>query len=104
MDQIARDLLPATGRRQLIGDPFRRWVRRDAEPQNLSSAVPHDQQSIKQPKGHRRNDKQVHRCNTVRMIAQERPPALRRQPPPSHHVLGDAGLPYVDAELDQFTV
>jgi hypothetical protein len=45
-DQIARELFPATGCRQLIGDPFRRWVRRDAEPQNLSPAVPHDQQPI----------------------------------------------------------
>lgn len=26
-DQITRDLLPATGRRQLVGDPLRRWVR-----------------------------------------------------------------------------
>jgi len=40
MDQIGGDLLPATGRCQLIGDPFRSWVRRDTEPQNLSPAVP----------------------------------------------------------------
>jgi hypothetical protein len=41
-DQIARDLLPATGRRQLVGNPFRRWVCGNAEPQDLSPAVTHD--------------------------------------------------------------
>ena len=32
-DQITRELLPPTGRRQLVGDPFRRRVRCDAKPQ-----------------------------------------------------------------------
>ena len=77
-DQIARDLLPATGRRQLVGNPFRRGLRCDAEPEDLSPAVAHDQQSIEQPKGHGRNHKQVHRRNTIRIIAEERPPALGR--------------------------
>src|SRR5262244_1498296 len=45
-DQIARDLLPAACRRQLIGNPFRCWMCCNAEPQDLSSAVPHDQQSV----------------------------------------------------------
>jgi hypothetical protein len=45
-DQITGELLPTTGCRQLVGDPFRRWVRCDAKPQDLSPAVTHDQQSI----------------------------------------------------------
>jgi hypothetical protein len=104
MDQIARNLLPPTGGRQLIGNSFCGAVRRDSEPQNLSPTVPHDQQSIQQPKGHRRNDKQVHRRDTVSMIAQEGLPALRRRPSSSRHIFGRAGLAYVDAELDQFAV
>jgi hypothetical protein len=47
-DQITRELLPPTGRRQLVGDPFRRRVCCDAKPQDLSPAVPHDQQSVEQ--------------------------------------------------------
>ena len=47
-DQIARDLLPATGRRQLVGNPFRRRLRGHAEPQELSPAMAHDQQAIKE--------------------------------------------------------
>jgi hypothetical protein len=34
-NQITRELLPATGRRQLVGDPFRRWVRGNTEPQDM---------------------------------------------------------------------
>src|SRR5262249_32670590 len=45
-DQIAGDLPPATGGRQLIGDPLRRWVSGDAEPQDLSPAMADHQQSI----------------------------------------------------------
>jgi hypothetical protein len=34
-DQVTRDLLPATRLRQLIGDPFGRWVRGHSKPQDL---------------------------------------------------------------------
>jgi hypothetical protein len=46
VDQITRELLPTTGRCQLVGNPFRRWVCGNAEPEDLSSAVAHDQQPI----------------------------------------------------------
>src|SRR6476646_8321365 len=78
-DQIARELLPTTGRRQLVGDPFCRWVRCDAKPQDLSPAVPHNQQSIKQSEGDGRNDKQIHRRDPIGVVAQERLPARRRR-------------------------
>jgi hypothetical protein len=39
-DQMARKLLPTTCRRQLVGDPFRRWVCSDAEPDDLSRPWP----------------------------------------------------------------
>jgi hypothetical protein len=103
-DQIARDLLPATGRRQLVGNPFRRGLRCDAEPQDLSPAVAHDQQPIKQPKRDGRHYEQIHRRNPIRMIAQERLPALGRRSSPARHILGDAGLPNIDAEFEQFAM
>jgi hypothetical protein len=61
MDQIARDLLPATGYRQLAGNPFRGGVSCDAEPQNLPPAAAYDQQPIQQSKGQRRHHEQIHR-------------------------------------------
>src|SRR5512144_1697588 len=103
-DQITRELLPTTGRRPLVGNPFRRWVRCDAEPEDLSPAVPHDQHSIEQPEGNGRNDKQVHRRDPICVVAQERLPALRRRTSPARHILGNAGLPDIDPELEQFAV
>src|SRR5215468_1964422 len=97
-DQITRELLPTTGRRQLVGDPFRRWVRCDAKPQDLSPAVPHDQQSVEQSERDGRNDKQIHRRDPTCVIAEERLPALRRRVSPAHHILGNAGLPDIDPE------
>src|SRR6476659_10335830 len=84
-DQIARELLPTTGRRQLVGDPFRRWVRCDAEPEDLSPAVAHNQQSVEQSEGDGWHHEQIHRRNTIRMIAQKSLPALRRRSSPARH-------------------
>src|SRR5665647_880138 len=42
-DEIAGRLFPAAGCGELICDPFSRRMRRDAKPQNLSSAMPHNQ-------------------------------------------------------------
>jgi hypothetical protein len=56
----------------------------------------HDQQPIEQPKRHGRHHEQIHRRNAIRMVAQKSLPA--------RHILGDAGLPNVDAELEQFAM
>src|SRR5258708_9071653 len=45
-DQIVGSPFPAEGFRNLICNPFCGRMRCDAEPYDLSSAVPHDQQSI----------------------------------------------------------
>ena len=49
-DQIARSSFPATCFRDLICDPFRGRMRCDANPQDLSSTMPQDQQTIEQTK------------------------------------------------------
>src|SRR5258707_3535075 len=76
----------------------------DAKPQNLSSAVPHDQQSIEQAKRDRRHDEQIHRRDAVGMVMKERLPALRRWASSFDHILGHARLSDVDAELEQLSV
>jgi hypothetical protein len=75
-------------------------MRGDAEPQDLSPAVADQQQSIEKSEGDGRNDKQVHRRNAIRMVAQKRLPALGRWSSPARHILGDAGLADIDAELE----
>ena len=42
-NEIAGSLFPPACFRDLICDPFCGWMRCDAKPQNMSSAVPHDQ-------------------------------------------------------------
>jgi hypothetical protein len=46
--QIVGKLLPSAGFRYLVCDPFRSRMRGDSEPNDLSSAMPRDQQTIEQ--------------------------------------------------------
>src|SRR5246500_1934527 len=62
-NEIAGSLFPAACFRDLICDPFCGWMRCDAKPQNMSPAVPHDQQSIVQAKRDCRQDEHVHRSD-----------------------------------------
>src|ERR1700738_1035212 len=49
-------------------------MRRYSEPYDLSSAMPHDQQTIEQTERDCRHDEQIDRGDTVGMIAEERLP------------------------------
>ena len=61
----------------------------------------HDQQSTEQPERDCRHDEEVHGDNAVRTVAKERLPSLRGRGPPPCHILGDAGLAAIDAELEK---
>src|SRR6266478_1408789 len=103
-NEIARSLFPPACFRDLICDPFCGWMCCDAKPQNMSPAVPHDQQSIEQAKRDRRHDEHIHRSDPVRVVAEECPPALGRRVSSPDHVLGHAGLSDTDAELEEFSM
>src|SRR6202030_1674497 len=103
-NEIAGSLFPPTCFRDLICNPFCGWMRCDAKPQNMSPAVPHDQQSIEQAKRDCRHDKQIHRRDAVGMIADKGFPALGRRVSSLDHVFGDAGLADLDAELKQLAM
>src|ERR1700687_5234730 len=92
-NEIAGSLFPPACLRDLICDPFCGWMRCDAKPQNMSPAVPHDQQSIEQAKRDCRHDEHIHRSDPVSVIAKECPPALRRRVSSPDHVLGHTRLP-----------
>src|ERR1700751_3505371 len=81
-DQIAGKLLPSAGFRELVCDPFHGRMRCGSEPDDLSSAMPHDQQTIEQTERDCRNDEQIDRGDTVGMIAEERLPPLGRRTSP----------------------
>ena len=52
-NQMGGDQIPAAGLRELIGKPFRTRMRRYPKPQDLSSAMTHDQQAVQEPERHR---------------------------------------------------
>src|ERR1700730_17542433 len=66
--------------------------------------MPHNQQAVEQTKRDCRHDKQFHRGDAVGMIAKERPPALGWRVSSPGHVLGHAGLPDIDADLEEFSM
>src|SRR6202158_522527 len=103
-NEIAGSLFPAASFRDLICDPFCGWMRCDAKPQNMSPAVPQDQESIEQAKRHCRHDENIHRSDPISVIAEECPPALGRRVSSPDHVLGHAGLPDIDADLEEFSM
>src|SRR5260370_21822391 len=103
-NEIVGSLFPPACFRNLICDPFSGWMRCDPKPQNMSSAVPHDQQSIEQAKRDCRHDEHIHRSDPVSVISEECPPALGRRVSSPDHVLGHAGLSDIDAELKQLSM
>src|SRR6202012_3931690 len=66
--------------------------------------MPHNQQAVAQTKRDCRYDEQIHRGDAVRMIAEERPPALGWRVSSLGHVRGHAGLSDIDAELEEFSM
>ena len=56
------------------------------------------------PKGNRRNDKEINRCNLLRMIAKETLPGLQWPTLPRHHVERNRRLRDIDAQLEQLAV
>src|SRR6202521_404027 len=103
-DQIVGSPFPAESFRNLICNPFCGRMRCDAEPYDLSSAVPHDQQSIEQRKRDCRHDEKVHRGDAVGMIMEECLPSLGRRASSPGHILGHTRLPDFDAELEQLSM
>src|SRR3981189_127141 len=64
----------------------------------------HDQQTIEQSERDCRHDEEVHCDNAIRMVAKERLRSLRGRAPPPRHILGDAGLADLDAELEKLSM
>src|SRR6202045_585903 len=103
-NEIPGSLFPPACVRDLICDPFCGWMRCDAKPQDMSPAVPQDQQSIEQAKRDCRHDEHIHRSDPISAIAEKCPPPLGRQVSSRDHVFGDAGLSDLDAELKQLAM
>src|ERR1700739_4714408 len=69
-----------------------------------SSSVAHNDKTIQNLECDRRQDKEVDRRDAVDVIAEKRPPALRRWPRVAAHVPSDRRLGDLEAELEQLTM
>ncbi len=103
-NKISRRVVPRERLGDLARDPLRGWVCRHAKRHPKPSSVAHNDKTIQNFEGDRRQDKEVDRRDAVDVIAEKRPPALRRWPRVAAHVPSDRRLGDLEAELEQLTM
>jgi hypothetical protein len=79
-------------------------MRCDIDPNKVSAGQPDDDQGVEQIKPHCWNNKQVHGGDVRRVVTQEGAPSLGWRSTSLDHVLRDAGLRDLEAELEQFAM
>src|SRR5260221_11550110 len=103
-DQVARSLIPRKCLRDLACDPFRGWMRCDVGPNKVSARQPDDDQTVEQIKANGWNNEQVHGGDVRRVVTQEGAPSLGWRSTSLDHVLRDARLSDLEAELEQLAM
>ena len=63
---------------QLLDHPRRRRMGGDVHVEHLAPIVLDDEQDVQEPKGHRRDDEEVHRCEDLAVVLEERLPGRAR--------------------------
>src|SRR5258708_9948446 len=103
-NEISRRVVPRERLGDLARDPLRGWVCRHAKRHPKSSSVAHNDKTIQNLECDRRQDKEVDRPDAVDVIAEKRPPALRRWPRVAAHVPSDRPPGALEAELEPLTL
>src|SRR5438128_3641793 len=103
-DQVARRLSPRECFGDLACDPVRGRMGCDVDPDKVSAGQPNDDKGIEQVEADGRNNEQVHGGDVRRVVTQEGAPALGRRSASLDHVLRDARLSDLKAELEQLTM
>src|SRR4030081_1574316 len=103
-NKISRRVVPRERLGDLARDPLRGWVCRHAKRHPKSSSVAHNDKTIQNLECDRRQDKEVDRRDAVGVIAEKRPPALRRWPRVAAHIPSERRLGRLQSELEQLTM
>src|SRR5207253_7527182 len=103
-DHVARRLSPRESFGDLACDPVRGRMGCDVDPDEVSAGQPNDDKGIEQVEANGRNNEQVHGGDVRRVVTQEGAPALRRRSASLDHVLRDARLSDLKAELEQLAM
>src|SRR5437764_8748017 len=85
-------------------DPVRGRMGCDVDPDKVSAGQPNDDKGIEQVEANARNNEQVHGGDIRRVVTQEGAPALGRRSASLDHVLRDARLSDLEAELEQLAM
>jgi hypothetical protein len=101
-EEVVRSLIPGKFPRCLTCNPFGGGICCDVDPDEVSSVEPDNEEGIEPVEIESWNNEQVHDGNVRRVVTQEGWPSLAGRSPPFDHVLGDAGLRDLNAELEQF--
>src|SRR5437667_6920854 len=88
----------------LACDPVRGRMGCDVDPDKVSAGQPNDDKGIEQVEANGRNNEQVHGGDVRRVVTQEGAPALGRRSTSLDHVLRDARLSDLKAELEQLAM
>jgi len=88
----------------LTCNPFRARIGCDVDPDKVSAAQPDDNEDIEQIEANGRDNEQVHGGDVRRVVTQEGAPSLGRRSTLLDHVLRDAGLSDLEAELEQLAM
>src|SRR5207237_3645142 len=103
-DQVPRGLIPRERLRDLAGNPFCGRMGCDVDPDKVSAGQPDEDKDIEQIEANGRNNEQVHGGDVRCVDTQEGAPALGRRSTSLDHVLRDAGLSDLEAELEQLAM
>jgi len=76
-DHVARRRIPWKGLGDLLGDPDRGWVLRDAELHDSATVMAQNDEAIQDPERCGRDNKEIHRRQAADMVFEERAPRLR---------------------------
>src|SRR5207253_4525566 len=103
-EHVARRLSPRECFGDLACDPVRGRMGCDVDPDEVSAGQPNDDERIEQVEANARNNEQVHGGDVRRVVTQEGAPALGRRSTSLDHVLRDARLSDLKAELEQLAM
>ena len=79
-------------------------MRRDVDPDKVSASQPNDDEDIEQFEANCGSNEQIHRGDVRCVVTQKSAPSLRGWAASLDHVLRDAGLSDLEAELEQLTM
>ena len=99
-DEISRRMVPRECLGDLARDPFRGRICCYAKRYPKSSSVSYDNKTIENLESDCWQDKKVDRGDAVAMVAEKRPPALRRWPPAAAHIPSNRRLSDIEAKLE----